>query len=66
MMRDKVNIELGEVVVAEQELYSLARATGCVTGEPRNAGEIGCLVQCEKQARREDSALLPRRRCRSS
>src|SRR6266852_3636176 len=58
------SFDLSQVVVAEQELDSLARSAGCVSGKAGDAGEVGCFVEREQQARREDAALGTRLRRR--
>src|SRR5260370_12457360 len=43
--------DLGQVVVAEQELDALARAARCVSGKAGDAGGVGCLVDRDQQPR---------------
>src|SRR5438093_13604960 len=49
--------ELGEVVVAEQELDALARPARGIAGKPRDAGEVGRLVERQHQPWLEHATL---------
>ena len=52
--------DLGEVVVAEEELDALAGAAGDVRGQARDAGEVGGLVEGQEEPGSDAAALLPR------
>src|SRR5438046_4662655 len=54
-LRPVAALDLGEIVVAQQELDSLARSARGVAGEAWDAGEVGRLVEGEQQPWREHS-----------
>ncbi len=65
--------DLSEVMEAEEELDPLPRTTRCITGEARDAGEVGRLIESQEKSRCEDAALgtraergLAKQRCDQS
>src|SRR5207244_3068903 len=50
-------LDLGEVVEAEEELDTLPGSAGGVSREPRDAGEVGRLVERQEQAWQKHAPL---------